>query len=311
MMSCDFGDESENPVLLTAGGGVNTTLPAMWPWSKFINFDHKGRSVRTLRFYKASPGGNATILVLDPVPESRRGEIAGLLMDATHLQAEQVGFLDLTARPVRLDMMGGEFCGNACRAAAAVMAREKKGLHGSGAELCGDLSVSGVTQPVRLRVLSDAHEYWVEMPLPEGSGTQGIAELAPGMGLVRLPGITHLCLDEELHPFAEDFAAAAAALRGRFGLDAEAVGCIWYRTRPVCAIKPVVWVRSTMSTHYETGCGSGSMALALWLGRGQNLPINLRVLQPSGSEIGVQVSPGGPAWIFGPVTLVARGEAFL
>jgi diaminopimelate epimerase len=285
----------------------------MLPWSKFSVFDHKGNNVRTLRFYKASPGGNATILVLDPVPEGRRAEIARLLMDANHLQAEQVGFLDLAATPVRLDMMGGEFCGNACRAAAAVMAREGKGLQGSGVELCGDLSVSGVRRPVRLRVLSDSHECWVEMPLPEGfdGSTQGIAELAPGMGLVRLSGITHLCLDEELHPFAEDFAGAAAALRARFGLDAEAVGCIWYRTRPVCAIKPVVWVRSTGSTHCETGCGSGSLALALWLGRGQNLPMDLPVLQPSGSEIGVRVSPGGPAWIFGPVTLVARGEAFL
>jgi diaminopimelate epimerase len=280
----------------------------MWPWSKIISFDHKGRNVRTLRFYKASPGGNATILVLDPVPGGRRAEIAALLMDANHLQAEQVGFLDLTATPVRLDMMGGEFCGNACRAAAAVMAREGTGLDGSGAELCGELSVSGVRRPVRLRVLAEENECWVEMPLPEALGDSGVSELAPGMGLVRLPGITHLCVDEKLHPFPQDFSGTAAALRARFGLDAEAVGCIWYGPGP--AIKPVVWVRSTASTHYETGCGSGSLALALWLGRGQNLPMDLRVLQPSGSEIGVRVTPGGPAWIFGPVTLVARGEAF-
>lgn len=266
--------------------------------------------MRTLRFYKASPGGNATILVLDPVPAGRRAELARLLMDANHLQAEQVGFLDLGAIPVRLDMMGGEFCGNACRAAAAVMAEEGKGLHGSVADLCGELSVSGVREPVRLRVLPKSRECWVEMPLPE-DGIQGIAELAPGMGLVRLPGITHLCLDEELRPFPEDFAVAAAVLRTRFGLDAEAVGCIWYGTNPECAIKPVVWVRSTSSTHYETGCGSGSLALALWLGHGQNLPMDLLVQQPSGSRIGVRVNPGGPAWIFGPVTLVARGEAFL
>jgi diaminopimelate epimerase len=280
----------------------------MWPWSKFTDFDHKGRNVRTLRFYKASPGGNATILVLDHVPAGLRAEVAGLLMDTSHLQAEQVGFLDLKAIPVRLDMMGGEFCGNACRVAAAVMAREGTGLEGTGAELSGELSVSGAMRPVRVRVLAEANECWVEMPLPD-AGAQAIVELAPGMGLVRLPGITHLCLDEKLHPFPEDFTGTAAILRARFGLDTEAVGCIWYGPSP--AIKPVVWVRSTRSTHYETGCGSGSLALALWLGRGQNLPTDMRVMQPSGSLIGVRVSPGGPAWIFGPVTLVARGEAFL
>lgn len=270
---------------------------------------HKGRSVRTLRFYKASPGGNATILVLDPVPAGRRPELSRRLMDANHLQAEQVGFLDLEARPVRLDMMGGEFCGNACRVAAAVMAREGAGLAAEGAELRGELSVSGVERPVGLRVVGE--DCWVDMPLPEAGSGHPIAELAPGMGLVRLPGITHLCLDEELHPFPEDFAGAASALRARFGLDAEAVGCVWYASGPCRAIKPVVWVRSTGSTHYETGCGSGSLALALWLGRGQNFPTEFSVLQPSGCGIGVRVEPGGPAWIYGPVTLVARGEAFL
>ena len=271
--------------------------------------------MRTLRFYKISPGGNATILVLDPVPSLERAEVARLLMDAGHLQAEQVGFLDLRSRPVRLDMMGGEFCGNACRAAAAVMVREEVGLAPDGAELCGELSVSGVERPVRLKVAADGGECWVEMPMPETAAQGGenwTTELEPGIGLVRLPGITHLCLDEERHPFADDFAAAAAALRSRFGLDGDAVGCIWYKARPVCTIKPVVWVRSTASTHFETGCGSGSLALALWLARGQNFPTDLRVLQPSGSEIGVRICADGPtAWIFGPVTLVACGEAFL
>lgn len=282
----------------------------MWPWSKNANFDRKGRNVRTLRFYKASPGGNATILILDPVPEGLRARIAGQLMDANHLEAEQVGFLDLTAVPVRLGMMGGEFCGNACRAAAAVMAREGAGLARRGGELVGELSVSGAMLPVGVRVLDEKNECWVQMPLPAAL-EEGVSEPAPGMGLVRLPGITHLCLDENVHPFPEDFVRATLALRLRLGLDAEAVGCVWYRTDPACSIRPVVWVRSTMSTHYETGCGSGSLALALWLGRGQNLPMELQVFQPSGSQIGVRVSPGGPAWIFGPVTLVARGEAFL
>lgn len=273
------------------------------------------RYVRALRFYKAVPGGNPTILILDPVEPLERASVARTLMGAGHVQAEQVGFLDLAADPVRLDMMGGEFCGNACRAAAAVMAREQVGLTRNKDGLCGELMVSGVDRPVALRVAADGGECWVEMPLPEtcaDEGEGGISELNPGIGLVRLPGITHLCLDEDLHPFSEDFEHASAALRTRYALDAEAVGCIWYRICPVCAIKPVVWVRSTASTHYETGCGSGSLALALWLGRGQNFPTDLRVTQPSGGEIGVRVGVDGPgAWIFGPVTLVARGEAFL
>lgn len=265
--------------------------------------------MRTLRFYKAVPGGNPTILVLDPVEPRERAGLSGILMGAGHLQAEQVGFLDLAARPVRLDMMGGEFCGNACRAAAAVMAREGAGLAPSRGDLCGELSVSGAGRPVRLRVCGDSGDCWAEMPMPSAPG-EGVSEFGPGVGLVRLPGIAHLCLDEELHPFPGDFERAAADLRSRHGLDGEAVGCIWYRTCPSCAIKPVVWVRSTSSTFYETGCGSGSLAVALWLGRGQNFPTELQVLQPSGLPIGVSIEAGS-AWIHGPVSLVARGEAFV
>ena len=267
--------------------------------------------MRTLRFYKAVPGGNPTILILDPVPAGDRAAVSRVLMGAGHLQAEQVGFLDLAARPVRLDMMGGEFCGNACRAAAAVMAREGSGLLPHEGGLRGELSVSGAEAPVGLRV--EGGECWAQMPLPGESG-MGVRELGPGLGLVRLPGIAHICLDEERHPFPGDFAGAAESLRARFDVEAEAVGCIWYRANPSWAIKPVVWVRSTASTHFETGCGSGSLALALWLGRGQNFPTDLKVLQPSGNPIGVRLEESGlvrRAWIHGPVDLVARGEAFV
>ena len=273
--------------------------------------------MRTLRFYKASPGGNTTILILDPVAPPERSEAARVLMAANHLQAEQVGYLDLRVLPVRLDMMGGEFCGNACRAAAAVMAQEGVGLAQIDENFVGELSVSGVDRPLLVRVDPVQGECWAEMPLPPVSapdGHEGLRTLEPGIGLVCLPGITHLCLDESYHPFPSEFAAESAILRARYGLEGEAVGCIWYRTSPQYAIKPVVWVRSTASTHYETGCGSGSLALALWLGRGQNFPMALRVLQPSGNEIGVRIDAeenGLRAWIHGPVALVARGEAFL
>lgn len=267
--------------------------------------------MRALRFYKISPGGNATILILDPVAPADRAPLARLLLDANHVQAEQVGYLDLEARPVRLDMMGGEFCGNACRAAAAVMHREGRGLVGRDGEWTGLLNASGVDHPLRVRVVSDGNglECWVEMPMPTADA---VTEAAPGIGLVRLPGIAHLCLDEAMHPFPEDHGLAAAELRRRFGLTNEdAVGCIWHREgHGGRAIRPVVWVRSTDSTYFETGCGSGSLALALWLQRRQNFPATLQILQPSGAGIGVSARPGETAWIFGQVRLVARGETW-
>jgi len=248
------------------------------------------------------------------VPSLERAAVSRRLMDPEHLQAEQVGFLDLRAWPVRLDMMGGEFCGNACRAAAAVMAMEGIGLAGDGGVLAGELSVSGAVRAVRERAEPGTGVCWAEMPLPRSDHARGVPaahDCGPGLGKVRLPGITHLCVDESLHPFPADCADEAARLRQRFELDAEAVGCIWYRTHPIPAIRPVVWVRGTDTTHLETGCGSGSLALALWLGRGQNFPLVQDILQPSGVPIGVRVEVETAeitAWIHGPVSLVATGR---
>lgn len=273
--------------------------------------------MRSYRFYKISPGGNATVLIVDRVQAGHRATLARKLMDARHVQAEQVGYLDLGARPVRLDMMGGEFCGNACRAAAAVMAAEGIGLDSVGIEeFRGILSVSGVdgTLEVGVRGVGPEMECRVEMPLPETD--DAVRELAPGVGLVRLPGIVHLCLDETRHLFPEKYAEASAQLRREWSLDTEAaVGCVWYRQHGACShIRPVVWVRSTATAYYESGCGSGSLALGLWLGKGQNIPSPLRVVQPSGGEIRVKMDGAGAlvsrAWISGPVTLVARGETW-
>ena len=174
--------------------------------------------MRGLRFFKLSPGGNSTILILDPVPAGERAPTARRLMDVHHLQAEQVGYLDLHVRPVRLDMMGGEFCGNACRAAAAVMLRENPALFmkETDGSLHANISVSGVEKVLRVKTVSGphGHEYWARMPLP--SSPEMAAELAPGVGLVSLPGITHLCLDQTTHPFPADWAAQASGLRRKY-----------------------------------------------------------------------------------------------
>lgn len=273
--------------------------------------------MEALRFYKVSPGGNTTILIFDPVPRADRARIAQVLMNEHHLQAEQVGYLDLGADPVRLDMMGGEFCGNACRAVAAVMVWENVGLQKQAGLLQGRISVSGVEHPLRLKVagLEQKHPvYWVQMPLGDGSLTHCVQELKPGLGMVSLPGIVHFCLDEQLHPFPANYQAFAQNLRQDYGLDGPAVGCIWYRAGSAYHIKPVVWVRETASTYFETGCGSGSLAITLWQGRGKNLPLELEVIQPSGSSIGVLLEEREMkirAWIYGPVTLIAKGMVYL
>jgi diaminopimelate epimerase len=268
------------------------------------------------RFVKVSPGGNTTILLLDP-PEMtarERAELAARLMDPLHLGAEQVGYLSCGSEP-HLEMMGGEFCGNAARSAAYLLVRQGHpafSVHAD--EATGTLGVSGVDAPLEVRVDTALGTAAVEMPL------EGISDClhshAEGCAVVHLDGISHVLLDAAVHPFPEDPVAACAAYREALGLDGPAVGCVWYSAvEDDYAITPVVWVRETATTHVETACGSGTVALALLMARERGAS-QLRARQPSGSTITAMVlldGQGAPslAWIDGPVRIVAEGGTHL
>ncbi|MDR1766561.1 MAG: hypothetical protein LBR77_10935 [Lachnospiraceae bacterium] len=75
------------------------------------------------------PAGNRTLIVTDPVPPGEYGPVARRLMDVEELGGEQVGFLvaPKMGGQVRLEMMGGEFCGNALRCAGLYHALQEMG----------------------------------------------------------------------------------------------------------------------------------------------------------------------------------------
>lgn len=305
----------------------------------------------TLRFHKFSPGGNTTILVTDPVPAARRAAVAAELMGEHHVHAEQVGFVTLAGSHPRIDMMGGEFCGNACRSLAALLAL-KQVLHaGPGGLMSGEIASSGVSGILPVRVVHTPHgpDAAVRMPLPaadrtadgatgeqgaendascQSSGQSGsqngphdvadmVRHVSEGVALVHLPGITHLLLDASVHPFPENWHARARALIALHGLDDEpAAGCIWHHG-PLAApsITPVVRVRDTDSIILESACGSGSLAYGLHRAAMTDGETALMVRQPSGAAIRVSVSRRAglapEAWIGGTVRLVASGTAYL
>ena len=70
----------------------------------------------TIDYLVADPSGNTTILVLTPVAKAQHSSLAAQLLALPGIEAEQVGYVSREAgKPLRVDMMGGEFCGNASR----------------------------------------------------------------------------------------------------------------------------------------------------------------------------------------------------
>ncbi len=274
--------------------------------------------MRILPFTKYSPCGNTTILVRDAsLSAPERARVAAEIIAPGHLEAEQAGYVDVAASVPRLDMMGGEFCVNATRAFAALLADEGR-LSPEGDGLEGFVSVSGMPERLRVRVRRLAphrFESAVLLDLPEAPPLEAVA---PGMHLVRVPGIAHLVLDAAVHPLPADKDRDTAALFARFGLLSEdAAGCIWLHREPShLRITPFVWVRGTGTTYAETACGSGTLAASIVCRSVYGDGGELSLMQPGGEPLCVVQaesarSGGWAAWVGGPVRRIARGDVFV
>ena len=259
-----------------------------------------------LNFVKLSPTRNITILVTDPVPRSLHADISARLMDGECVGGEQVGFVEAAGLPgarARLQMMGGEFCGNASMSLAAWLAYQDGLADGAQAQL--PLEVSGAAGLVRCGILRCGNDYegTVSMPLPERICEEDFGD-GQRWPVVHFPGISHAIVAESaLTP------GQAKACIGRWceRLGAEAMG-ILLLSDAADAFIPLVYVRSTMSAVWEHGCGSGSAAIGAYLAARQGGNVDCVLSQPGGS-IRVQVQPGKIA-ITGRVRIIAAGTVW-
>ena len=80
-----------------------------------------------LDFIKLSPLGNTTVFLRGKAAQEARAALLAEAMDYDHLAAEQAGVLvapHAEEALLRIEMSGGEFCGNATLSAAALAAAE-------------------------------------------------------------------------------------------------------------------------------------------------------------------------------------------
>ena len=70
-----------------------------------------------IHFVIADPAGNITAIVKDGVADDDYRSVAAAIMQDPQWKVEQVGFITepKVGGEARLQMMGGEFCGNAAR----------------------------------------------------------------------------------------------------------------------------------------------------------------------------------------------------
>lgn len=276
-----------------------------------------------LHFIKCNPTENMTILVMDPVPVELKAEIATRLLAQNHLHAEQVGFVEKPHDPnngsvVRLQMMGGEFCANATRSLAAVLAF--KGFPAQKAEEEGvlyRLQVSGVEHPVDCRVLKlsgkeNTYVSEARLPLPVKWETMILMHGAKSVTgeLVVFPGISHLIVNKnEIDNPEEFFRLVKKQLSDQ---QDDAIGVMFYDSSR-SYMEPLVWVRGTDTRYWERGCGSGTAAVGAVLAAQKQGNVRKQIFQPGGAlEITAEWQGAVTALsLSGEVELVAEGTAYL
>ena len=207
-------------------------------------------------YFIADPAGNVTGFIFGPVDTLA----ADKLMARRELEIEQVAFL---SRPqgrghIKCDMAGGEFCGNACRAAAYYYCKDNK------IEAVTDVIVemSGTNgEPVTVTVFPEKEAAFAHMPLP-----QRIIKVTwddRKLDAVEFDGITHIIAPLSSEHLPDVNKESMHELCQYLGTSA--VGIMFLSDD--LYLKPLVWVDKVGSLIWESSCGSGSTACAWWLSR--------------------------------------------
>lgn len=270
-----------------------------------------------LKFIKTSPTENMTLLIETPVPREEQLAVAERLIAYGSVYAEQAGYIEEAENPAaekRLQMMAGEFCGNATLSLAAWLAKKRDLPIGKKTEML--LEVSGAEALVRCEMERETENGFcgrVAMPLPQAIEARRFTLDGEKLELtaVVFAGITHIIVPMSLwgekgREKAERAAQAwAKALPPVFGilLFDEETHCL----QPLVAVEAV-------SLIWERGCGSGTSAIGAYLAAREKKTVSVALRQPGGvmcAAVSYENETITAVQITGRVAVIAEGVAYL
>ena len=235
-----------------------------------------------VEYIKFIPGGNDTALVLDKNYSTEQKKAINDIILESDKSIEQVGFVAINKTP-ELQMAGGEFCGNATRSAAYFYQKGNSGTTNIIVN-CNDNINAGVYEN------GDA---WCEIPLYHGE--DAIIEIEKGIYQVRMNGMVSVVIQpsvaKEYLQNKDKLKFIALDFIHKYDLrNNEAVGVMFLEKEDKLQLHPVVWVREINTLYYETGCGSGTTAVAMVEAFLTKENQKLEVVQPSGLSIIAEIT---------------------
>ena len=229
------------------------------------------RKVQVLDFVKINPAGNITILIDNfDIYNKNIPKISEEIMKETNLYAEQVGFI----KDNHLQMMGGEFCGNASRSIGMLFARQNNIESGNVL-----VEITGSDRPLNTKVDLENETSEIDMPIPKGIESINVSGLGK-FPIVLIDGINHI-IAESVDATDENFEKFKKAVYENY--DIEAFGVMFFDKEKNYII-PAVYVKDTDTTFFESSCGSGTLATVTYLGQDlKDGVLKFDIKQPGGT----------------------------
>lgn len=262
-----------------------------------------------IEYYMADTSGNKTLFVTTPVARENYSSIALYLLENCETAGEQVAFVKASQRDCdgAFEMCGLEFCCNATRAYGYMIARDSGHLPLSATTIRVWIRTSGMSSPLAVTADLPGEYASVEIPAPELLDEFDFPWNNSSLTVypVLMDGILHLILPGI--PPDPDLADALVS-EGMKRWNPPALGLMYYDGEAGKMV-PAVFVRDVKTLYWEGSCGSGTAALAWYLGSlldeaelAYRIDQPLGILEshvkkdgPSGS-----VSVGGPVRLEGP-----------
>lgn len=269
-----------------AGGKVGVDERVYMAFPPLTAEEQAARYTELKRVVIGYPSGNTTAVIFDQIdqfPDLDRKQLNSDVMKAfkrdnpDKSEVEQCCFVAGPKDPravCRVEMLGGEFCGNATRTVAWLVA--------GGRDYEGLIEVSGVDRPLNFSVKDGI--VGVEMPLPKDG--ELVREVPEG-SLVALDGISQLVVTDPEKRRSRSARELLSTLltENKYGLaDLPAVG-VSYFDKQTGKADFCVWVNAVDTIFDETACGSGTSAIGIAVSKQQGASATLEVVQPSGEAI--------------------------
>ena len=223
----------------------------------------------------ADPAGNITIFVTSPVERNLYAKVANELLAIKEFRGEQVGFIERHEDgSSHMEMMGGEFCGNASRSIGMLFARQNNIESGNVL-----VEITGSDRPLNTKVDFENETSEIDMPIPKRIESINVSGLGK-FPIVLIDGINHI-IAESVDATDENFEKFKKDVYENY--DIEAFGVMFF-DKEKNYITPAVYVKDTDTTFFESSCGSGTLATVTYLGQDlKDGVLKFDIKQPGGT----------------------------